>query len=392
MQHKQLALALALGLSSPMAHAMDLKTFDAIQEKRHRLEAEEQSINRLYQNNEQLSQRLGLIRHIQNNILRGQDGVLERSSRWFAQADTWLGQWQKLIQSAQSIKSSDVEGLSDQFDAGFKALDDAFSKLVSDSIEIREVMSQVRSELEQKDPLPIGLQASNKQYIEALNLQQSKMIAFLKEVDSAFVENSNARFDIQIAKIREYITLQLRNMRLNFPELREAIDRVEQKIAYVAEFQSVYGNFRRQAMRTEGQIADLKLFQAEESLKSLLSERDRIKLILEQKGIQGKLLNDSKRLIDQVYTRSSDALKNADAELPRSLSFYSFVDMERTLLSEDCRDPKVRPLRDCELLAVLNRVSFDSEKMEQWKNADMSYFEKQISKVRKGPGFGQETQ
>jgi hypothetical protein len=104
------------------------------------------------------------------------------------------------------------------------------------------------------------------------------------------------------------------------------------------------------------------------------------------------LLTDSYRLIDQTYERVEEYFQTIDAELPRSLSFYSHVDMQRTMLSEDCRDSKLRALRDCELLAVLNRVKFDPEKMESWKNDDMAFFEKQLGKVRNGPGLGQEAQ
>jgi hypothetical protein len=377
-------------LTASQALAVDLNTFDQIQEKRRQLEAEEQSINRMYQNNDELSQRVGLIRHIQEKILKGPGGVLERTAQWFSKADNWLAQWKSLIKSAQSIKSSDVEKSAKDFEAGFEALDNAFDKLFKDSVEIRNLISQVRSELLAKDPLPEQLNPSKREHIAALNAQQGKILDFLVRIENAFIENTQARFEDQVTKIRDYITLQLRNMRLNFPQLREQIERTEKKIAYVADFQAVYGKYRRQAMEVEGMVADFQLFEAEENLKKMADERESIKKTLADSKITGQLLTDSYRLIDEVYERAESALTMADEMMPRSLSFYTFVDLQRSQLSEDCRDVKLRALRDCELLAVLNRVKFDPEKIESWKKADMAFFEKQLVKVRKGPGLGQE--
>jgi hypothetical protein len=377
-------------LAASQALAVDLNTFDQIQEKRRQLEAEEQSINRMYQNNDELSQRMGLIRHIQEKVLKGPSGVLERTSQWFSKADNWLVQWKSLIKSAQSIKSSDVEKSAKDFEAGFEALDNAFDKLFKDSVEIRNLISQVRSELLAKDPLPEQLNPSKREHIAALNAQQAKILDFLVRIENAFIENTQAKFEDQVTKIRDYITLQLRNMRLNFPQLREQIERTEKKIAYVADFQAVYGKYRRQAMEVEGMVADFQLFEAEEDLNKMANERESIKKTLADKKITGQLLTDSYRLIDEVYERAESALTMADEMMPRSLSFYTFVDLQRSQLSEDCRDVKLRALRDCELLAVLNRVKFDPEKIESWKKADMAFFEKQLVKVRKGPGLGQE--
>jgi len=389
MKTMRLYSALLLTLLQSTAQAVDLKTFDQIQEKRRQLEAEEQSINRLYQNNDELSQRVGLIRHVQEKVLKGQGGVLERTSQWFAKADNWLAQWKSLVKSASNIKSTEVEQASKTFEEGFQALDDSFSKLVKESSDIREIIKQVRSELEQKDPLPEALNASNRQHISALNLQQKKIIDFLTKVDAAYAQNSEVRFEDQITKIRDYLTLQLRNMRLNFPELREAIERTEKRIAYVSAFETVYGDFRRETTQVEGMVADLRLFEAEASLKKLATRKEQIKKKLASQNITGVLLTDSYRLIDQAFERVDSYFKTIDAEMPRNLSFYSHVDMQRTILSEDCRDPKLRPLRDCELLAVLNRVKFDLDKMDSWTNGDMAYFEQQLQKVRKGPGLGQ---
>jgi hypothetical protein len=122
--------ALLLTLLQSTAQGVDLKTFDQIQEKRRQLEAEEQSINRLYQNNDELSQRVGLIRHVQEKVLNGRGGVLERTSQWFAKADNWLTQWKSLVNAAGNIKSTEVDQASKTFEDGFQALDQALSRRI----------------------------------------------------------------------------------------------------------------------------------------------------------------------------------------------------------------------------------------------------------------------
>lgn len=385
MKFKAIFLGILFGSAS--AYAQDLKTFDEIQARRQALEARENQIKRNSQNLEVLNQRYGYLVQVQDKIIRGQGGLMERMANWMSKADSILIQFESASALATSLDQSNVTGSIAKIDAALKQIVESMVTLEKEGLTIRQSLTDIKSDLATKDGLPVDLKPKYAEFIDALNQQLATNQRVAAQLESRFSEERLVKFRELMTQVNDFLMNRMKKLLLTYPELQGAIEQARVNMTFVEILYPILYALDKDSAVIEDHIANRRVATAETEIANLEKKVSEQIIALKGRNISQQMKSEAEGRLKEVMERVNTKLQESLKKNARYAQFLIFANSERNLLSADCRDPKRRVFRDCEVLRVLNQVKLVPADVKNWSTEDMAFFEKQLILVRKGPGL-----
>jgi hypothetical protein len=179
----------------------------------------------------------------------------------------------------------------------------------------------------------------------------------------------------------------MKKLLLTYPELQGAIEQARANMAFVEILYPVLYALDKDSAVIEDHIANRRVATAETEIANLEKRVSEQIISLKGRNISQQMKSEAEGRLKEVMERVNNKLQESLKKNERYAQFLIFANSERNLLSADCRDPKRRVFRDCEVLRVLNQVKLVPADVKNWSTEDMAFFEKQLILVRKGPGL-----
>jgi hypothetical protein len=385
MKFKAVILSILFGSAS--AYAQDLKTFDEIQARRQTLEARENQIKRNSQNLEVLNQRYGYLVQVQDKIIRGQGGLMERMANWMSKADSILTQFESASALATSLDQSNVTGSIAKIDAALKQIVESMVTLEKEGLTIRQSLTDIKNDLATKDALPVDLKPKYAEFIDALNQQLATNQRVAAQLENRFSEERLVKFRELMTQVNDYLMNRMKKLLLTYPELQGTIEQARANLAFVEILYPVLYALDKDSAVIEDHITNRRVATAESEIANLEKKVGDQIISLKGRNISQQMKSEAEGRLKEVLERVNTKLQESLKKNARYAQFLIFANSERNLLSADCRDSKRRVFRDCEVLRVLNQVKLVPADVKYWSTEDMAFFEKQLILVRKGPGL-----
>ncbi|RYZ77754.1 MAG: hypothetical protein EOP04_30825 [Proteobacteria bacterium] len=156
---------------------------------------------------------------------------------------------------------------------------------------------------------------------------------------------------------------------------------------FEAAYRRKFNEFRRLSQSVIKSTSELKQFEVADKLNQLTKMKNQLTAEFDSSS-QNAVAQEFSALLSTEFAKTTSAVKVFETRYPERNAFLRMAERERIYLSRDCKNPELSLVRDCELLRTLNRVKIDKDSIKSLSDADLKYFEAQLSKVRASPGVG----
>ena len=372
-------------LSSPRLEARDYRALDEITEERRKLSLREVAVKKRLNNIAVIDRTYARIKKIQLHYVLSKDGLSARQLKAERDLTAWITSWKDIITVTQEISAENLTVKSMEFRSKFADLQKEFAEIRNRSAQSYAFTLKGHSEITTEKKIPENLVVGYSAKIVALNTHHSKVKETLEGSLNYFGVSHFDNISQKLEPIAKYLDTKIDRMKIEFPELKQAIDEARSYLRYLDDTEKKFLYLRRQAGLANSLINQGKILTAEKLIKEI--ERGSKKLI--------SSITDSD-LRDDLKGTEVDTVEKVISQLKRNIQPYlndlhfEFLDFfldQRAKLSFDCRREKTAALRNCDLLRILNAMNLNDDNIEELSKSELGLIEEQLIKAELGPRY-----
>jgi|GEM_PF-6999238 hypothetical protein len=363
--------------------AQTLNTIDSNRERRQALEIRENALRLKHRNLEMLNKFFARTKYLRDNAIGGEAGVVKRSETWINGVKSWINQWDTLTEALKSINSNNVEDSANTIE---KVVDDFYKKYAEHeaaAADINQKILNIHVELADLQILPLDVAPAYRAHVEAFNRHRDQIQQLNSTLERNFQSDRIQLLGEAATVFRSTVLTRIRQIVVQYPELEAIMEQTRLLMDMMDTYGSRIAAYEHSAVAARSALTFGSYFAAERnfnSVKALAAE-------LQQGITDSKYGTRNASLYLNRIKTSLDATQaqwNAVMGLQtKHTMFYNFFTTQRRTLSADCRRRDMIPIRNCEMLRVLNQVQLDLPKVKAMSDGELKHLEENLIAVRK---------
>jgi|GEM_PF-4749370 len=345
----------------------------------------------------ELAQRLGRLdavgaMHGRYVLLRdasfaGREGVRGLAEKWHVEADGWVKGWHELLELVR--RAPDLPAL----EAQSKVKDRLLAQQASWA-ELKRLRSRIRMgygamlvHLDGLGALRSDAVPGYESQVAALKENIRSFETSMRNSASYYESSLQSEWDTLVDATDEALITKLKQQLVRYPELRQALARLEEMVRAERVVEPLLQGVRQQYDALGAHIDGRRVFHAEDALAALEASAEVATNGIRGGGFDAETTTPALQTLKNWTSASQRRFRQTFGFFPnRGAAVQDYVLYEAPELARKCRDAALRKELNCDLLRTL--VAVPSAKIAAMSNADARYFEFTLERVKGGPLAG----